>query len=285
MKLEDYVRKSIWEYPSLYKDVDYAKSRLKVLNQVFFTLGNGLELAHTKDPEKGGYYVHPRSREVNGDWVRCLDKPYGKVGFPPLPADFFDVPIYYLYEYDIEAYTVKRGGWGDSSYVRLKPNRNHGPVSKLLEGMDGGRPRLTEAKAYEQFRPYPFCTTHTVFGDLREGGFLQPDWMEGLNDACRAALEYYQDPLRTATDCYHPSRSTPDTNRMFKEYEEMGPDQVRSLRKTWGWPDGDTAPTESEVWEKAEKSWATFMGRQILTLETFLCDGTVINPVEFLPKG
>jgi hypothetical protein len=36
MKIKDFISKSIQEYPLLYKDVNYEKSKLKVLNQLFF---------------------------------------------------------------------------------------------------------------------------------------------------------------------------------------------------------------------------------------------------------
>jgi len=43
IKLKQSITNSIIEYPSLYKDINYDYSRQKVLNQLFFTNGNGLE--------------------------------------------------------------------------------------------------------------------------------------------------------------------------------------------------------------------------------------------------
>lgn len=281
MKLEDYVRKSIWEYPSLYKDVDYEKSRLKVLNQVFFVLGNALELAEPKDPKKGGYYVYPKMKKVKGEWERCPDKPYGADKFPMLPEDFFKVPIYYLYQCEVEMYEVEnKKYWDKSQYFRVKSNKGgdleDDPTFKILGGL-----RMTEAKS-NGFHPYPFSTTYGVFGDLRNGGFLQPDWMEGLIELCKVALAWYKDPSLNIEDSYHPSQSTPSDNRMFKEAEMAGVERVQGLRKTWGWPLADTIPTEAEVWEKAENIWQRFLAKQIETLENFLRDGTVIEPKKYL---
>ena len=74
MKIADYISKSIQEYPLMYKDVDYEKSKLKVLNHIFFTNGNGLEMAETENPEDGGYVVRPKHKKDKfGDWERiCL---------------------------------------------------------------------------------------------------------------------------------------------------------------------------------------------------------------------
>jgi len=43
VKLNLHIAQAIREYPSLYRDVTYEKSRLKVLDQLFFVIGNGYE--------------------------------------------------------------------------------------------------------------------------------------------------------------------------------------------------------------------------------------------------
>lgn len=43
MKLDNYINMCIITYPSLYKDTDYKKSRNRVLDQIYFTNGNGLK--------------------------------------------------------------------------------------------------------------------------------------------------------------------------------------------------------------------------------------------------
>ena len=78
MKLEDYIKRSISEYPSLYAGVDYESSRLKVLEQIFLVNGNGIEWANTGNPKTGGYAVDPQYVRRKGEWHRLKDKPYGK---------------------------------------------------------------------------------------------------------------------------------------------------------------------------------------------------------------
>jgi len=43
MTLEDTIAKSIKKYPSLFKDVNWKKSRIKVIDHLFLTIGNGFE--------------------------------------------------------------------------------------------------------------------------------------------------------------------------------------------------------------------------------------------------
>lgn len=64
MKIADYISKCIQLYPTLYKDIDYNKSKLKVLNHIFFTIGNGMEMAKTKNPNEGGYVVDPKYKKI-----------------------------------------------------------------------------------------------------------------------------------------------------------------------------------------------------------------------------
>lgn len=89
MRLKDYILKHTLEYPSLYLAHSYEESRLLVLEQCFLVLGNGLEWAHTKKPEQGGYMVSPRQRKYKGDWTRTFDLPYGKQTYPEI--DWADV--------------------------------------------------------------------------------------------------------------------------------------------------------------------------------------------------
>jgi len=90
MKIKDYIIKEILQYPTLYKAKNYEESRLQVLNQIFFTLGNGLDFAETEDVAKGGYLVEPKNVELDGDWIRIKDEPYGKETIAPLPKNFFN---------------------------------------------------------------------------------------------------------------------------------------------------------------------------------------------------
>lgn len=267
MKLEDFVAKSIYEFPTLYKDVDYQKSRLKVLGHVFLTCGNGFDLAYTKDPSKGGYYTYAKHRKRKLEYLRCYDAPYGKDKFPALPDDFFDVPIFYLYKADIEMYEVDRKRYGEKSqYLRVRGDIDRFALKRDFDG--SMKLSLSEAKATYEFHPYPFSANYSAYGDLKKGGFLQPDWIQGLIDISRASLDYYTDPEKNKTDSYHPSRTIESSVRDFEK--AASPDGVRELRKRYGYTDSDQIPTLDEITEHRNLSWQDFLARQIAILEEFL---------------
>ena len=99
MKVADFISKTIQEHPLFYKDIDYEKSKLKVLNTVFFNYGTGLELADTESPGQGGYIVEPKYKKDKkiGDYVRVKDKPYGKDKYKSIPDGYFENIVYYVY--------------------------------------------------------------------------------------------------------------------------------------------------------------------------------------------
>ena len=282
MKLKDFVAKNIWEYPSLFKDVDYEKSEIKVLCQVFFTCGNGMELAHTKDPKKGGYYVSPNNYMRNGEWVRKFDKPYGAEKFPELPADFFKYPIYYISQgfngrdANESSYVVKHEDDTDRLYIRIEKPINLG--EKKEKGIDRifREPTLVEAESRYEWRPYPFSFEYSAFGDLANGGFLQPDWMDGLVRLSKAALSYYKDPERTKSESAHPSSTVPEAIQKFAKAASEGPESVVKLKKGyWGW--GDTkseptsdVPTEAEIRKWGDDLFSDFINTRVRTIEAFL---------------
>lgn len=282
MKLEDYVRKSIWQYPSLYKDVDYEKSEMKVLDHVFFTCGNGLELAQTEDPTQGGFYVSPTMKRVKGEWERLPDKAYGVEKFRKLPKDYFKYPVYYVSQGNggrdasESAYIVKNELYGqDSVYIRIHQEIElNASLEKetTLESLFRG-PRLVEAESRHPFRPYPISVDYSAFGDLKNGAFLQPDWMDGLVRVSRAALEYYLDPERTKTEHSHPSFTVPSCIKDFEKAASEGPESVMKLKKQlWGWEKNPTSdvPTEAEIRQWRQDLFDDAIGERVKILNDFL---------------
>ncbi len=69
MKVYQEIVNSIMEYPSLYKDINYQYSKEKVLNQLFFTNGNGYKW-------------------VNGELISDTEERY-----QDFPKDYFNIPI------------------------------------------------------------------------------------------------------------------------------------------------------------------------------------------------
>ena len=111
MKVKDYISQSIKEFPSLYKDVDYEQSKLKVLCHIFFTIGNGLELAETENPKEGGYVVEPQydvDRKTD-EYIRIEDEPYGEDDCKPLPDGYFDDNSHSMYIHPFSPYPFSKG--------------------------------------------------------------------------------------------------------------------------------------------------------------------------------
>jgi len=90
MKLIHYINKQINEYSILYSRPNFFSSQLRVLDQLFGVLGNGLEWAKTVRPEDGGYLCTPTysSEEAvydNDNYIRDFDPPYGEEVYTETP--------------------------------------------------------------------------------------------------------------------------------------------------------------------------------------------------------
>lgn len=81
MYLLDYAKITICEYPSLYLFPDFNSCFIRVLDQVFGSIGSHCEWAQTKNPKDGGYVCIPHYSKRRGEYIRKLDKPYGKEKF------------------------------------------------------------------------------------------------------------------------------------------------------------------------------------------------------------
>jgi len=164
MKVSDYIAESIMEWPSLFKSMDYDQSKLKVLNQIFFVIGNGLDFAQTGDEKTGGYVVSPRHRKKNGRYIRIKDKPYGVETHSCLPEGYFETKIYETRDYGIVEQCAR---YGFSPY----------PFSKDYS---------LACKVY--------------YNDVK----LQPDWMEELVILCKETLRFFNSEEDVKGYTYYP---------------------------------------------------------------------------------
>jgi hypothetical protein len=234
MKVIDFISKSIQEYPSLWKDKDYQSSKLKVLDHVFFTIGNGFELAETGNPETGGYAVEPKFKKnkKTDEWVRLIDKPYGKEKASPLPNGYFESTVFY--ESNGKKYT---------------------------------------ANSLHSFSPYPFSKDFSIVCDVfYDDVFLQQDWMQELVILCERTLEYFQDENQYKHDTYYPTGNKIQSNvRYFEKcFVENGQEGLKELRKIWGYEPKSTVPDFDEVQNRKNDSWNKFHKKQVDFLQLFL---------------
>ena len=266
MKIADYISKIIQEYPTLFKDVDYEKSKLKVLDHIFFTNGNGLELAKTENPKDGGYAVEDKMKKdkATGEWVRVYDKPYGKVKYKPLPKDYFDTVIYYVHSYEPPIRTIyKKNKYtaDDVYYV----------YSKEIDNTRG--PDFYRAESTGHFHPYPFSKGYSIVCDVfYDDVFLQDDWMEELVLLCKRTLEYFTDENQHKVDTYYPTKHQIQYDiKMFEDaLKDGGKKGLKSLLKTWGYKPSETVPSYKEVENIRVDQWEKYKKDKIEFLNSFL---------------
>ena len=185
MKIKDYISKSIQGCPVLFKDIDYEKSKLKVLDQIFFIIGNGLKFAETKNKnkEEGGYLVIPKYIDDGYNYKRLKDKPYGQIKFKEIPEDYFESTIYYVGadESLIETYYQENMYGNDDVYFRCD-------TKNILS-----EPKVRIAENIEDFTPSPIYDDCIFYQIYYNNTFLQDDWLQELIILCKRTLDYYND--------------------------------------------------------------------------------------------
>lgn len=262
MKIKDFISKSIQEYPSLYKDVDYEKSKLKVLNHVFFVYGNGLELADTGNPDNCGYVVEPKHKynKKEDGYKRLKDKPYGEDKYKPIPEGYFDSVVYYVHasEYPLEI-------------IKLDFDRTYYRYSKDVLKSDFSQPKLYKAQSFETFSPYPFCE-YSIIHDVYEGFKLEQDWLDELIILCERTLEYFNDRDQYIKNSYYPSEYQINSNlkHFEKEKRDFGSKGIIRLRKLWGYEESDIIPTYDEITNRKYNIWEQYRNDKIDYLTKFL---------------
>ena len=159
MTLDDSVRKSIFEYPSLFKDMDYAKSRIKVLDHLFLVIGNGYEwydgyLAASVCKKKGRGFKKPEN--------------YGKEKFTKkLDEAYFKTTTYRMFDHHPEILKL------------IKENPTFGDLGKI------------EDRSLYLPTPYPVCEYSAI---VTAPANIRPDWLAGAIETTEWALSFYTGP-------------------------------------------------------------------------------------------
>jgi len=255
MKIADCISQFIQEYPLLFKDVDYEKSKLKVLNHIFFKTNNGLKLAKTKNKKEGGYLTYPTyKKNKKGDWIIDIDKPYGEETYKPIPDDYFNSVIYYVYSSP------------EPIEITLTDRRVYYRYDKEALNSSFIQPKLRIAENLYPFSPYPFY--NLTCKDV----FLQKDWENEFLFLCNRTLEYFNDENQYKSDNYYPSdKNINITLTQFEwRFEEKGIDDIIKLRKTWGYELKEIIPDYTEIEVKKTNSWINYRQGQIETLTSII---------------
>lgn len=265
MKIKDYISKSIQTYPSLFKSNNYEESKLKVLNQIFFVIGNGMEMAWTENPAEGGYVTEPKMKKdrKKDEWVRIYDKPYGKEKFKPIPDSYFEDVVFYVSS-ESSALEILTNCGGYRFLARFDKQT---AVNKYFS------PRLVEAKADDAFYPYPFSKGNSIACDVFYNKlFLQDDWKEELFFLCRRTLQFFEDEEQLKNDFYFPNekRINRDIRHFNEVFSKEGSVGVQRLRKLWDYDYLDIVPTYEEIKTKKWVEFENYKIKQVEFLKAFL---------------
>jgi hypothetical protein len=256
MKIKDFISKNIQEYPTLFKDADYEKSKLKVLDHTFFVIGNGLDFADTENPNEGGYIVDSKYKfnEKTYEYDRIKDKPYGQEKYKDFPKDYFESDVYYVSfsEPLLDMVHKKESLNKDRIYLRYKRN--------------DGEPNIYLANSTYEFKPYPFSKEYSLgCRVLNEGLFLQDDWMEELIFLCKKTLEFFNNESQYKRDAYYPNENDyqKDLRHFETKYQEKGVEGIKHLRDIWGYEIKETIPTIEEIKERKQQVWIKYYNNQV----------------------
>ncbi len=258
MKIADFISQSIQEYRSLYKSFNYEESKLKVLNHIFFTTGNGLELAETKNKKEGGYLTYPTyKKNKKGDWIIDIDKPYGEETYKPIPDDYFDSVIYYISHTRklIETFKID-----DDYSVYFRFNKEI--KDEFM------KPKLLIAENTLPFNPSCTPFSNILFNEI----FLQEDWLKELILLCETTLNYFNNESQYKNNFYYSTEKKINLElELFKtEFEEKGINGIIKLRKIWGYELKETIPDYTEIEIKKTNSWINYRQGQIETLTSII---------------
>lgn len=259
MTLEDYIFKSIYEYPSLYYARAFEESRRRVLEHVFVTLGNGVKFAYTENPEDGGYFCSSKSKKVKEKWERQYDKPYGQVKCSKKIRKKILAGERIIEIRNVDKERSKKIGkiFPKNDYGRNREKNEfwesdikevyqkaYTTLNKDGEILDKCHLRTSPPDAddnYESFcekerHPYPFCfyylnfveinphykkyDYHTIKNmtveELRESkALIRPDWVAGIVEIYKWALEFFENDEKFFGDNYY--NWIDDKNNKFEE--------------------------------------------------------------------
>jgi len=263
MKIVDFISKMIQKYPKLFKDIDYEKSKFKVLNQVFFSSTDDFVIAKIKNPSESGYIVEPKYKKdkKTSKYNRIIDKPYGKEKYKLIPKEYFDNDVYYVYTNEIPLNTV---------YIKNKHKRDKVYFLYKKTNDEFMEPKLYKANNLRYFQPYPFSKESSIVCDIFYNNiFLQDDWMYELILLCKRTLEYFNDENQYKNDIFYPNQI--NINKELKRVKDyFNQNGLNELQKDLGYIIKETLPDNNEIEIRLTNIWNNYRNDQIEFLNNFL---------------
>lgn len=216
MTLENAIYNAIITWPSLYYMVDLSLSRLHVLNHYFLVMGSGKELAYTKDPKRGGYFVSARY----GKQARKYDPPYDKIKVSKKIKEKINngVRMYRIFPVDVRLTRFYSGNIEYATTPIFEDQNSPIDYPEIYSEKQGKAAEFCvefyPIKKDSTWRPYPFSFYHLPFveinpnygkyncqtisgmtiAELRESkSLIQEDWIAGIIEIFREALKWFED--------------------------------------------------------------------------------------------
>ena len=234
MKLKHNIRKSIRNYPLLYKAENYKKSEIAVLEHLFLVIGNGYEWFD-------GY--------LTKDYESPL--PYGKQTARPLKKGFFKSKIYSYRRMSKSVYEI----FLKNKIAKLK-------VDYVKRGKYYYWKYSRDIIGYK-FCPYPICK-YSGFVSMPDN--VRLDWLKGAIKIVKLTLDYYNDETKFKKYFDYPHKKRIDKlSYDFKKLTDEGRFEEVAV-KLWGAKLEDEHNPEAY----AKRFWKKHKQKQIDYCEKFL---------------
>lgn len=280
MTIKQYVDKSIFQYPSLYRTKSYQESRLLVLDHVFLTIGNGLEW------NKAGFIADYGCRKNSKIEEIVFPKNYFTDKMWELNLNTENVKEVQELLKDYYSYIHKTSRYNNTQLIILcndeelikdifkkysLPDEMHKAFFKFLKKPYEPTPYEIEFNSIDERSPYPICEYSALVEMINKRtnschikNFnltnIQQDYIDAGIDIAKHTLDFYNDPEKVKRHSYHPNKSFKE----FKRCYNKDPEKYRKDREEAGMLPKHTIEQWCEIW------WQKFCEEQIKYCEDFI---------------
>ena len=218
MKLIDYVKQSLHQFPTLYLYPDFESSYIRILDHTFGTLGNGLDWANTRNPRKGGYLCEKEFKKYNGEFVRKYNKNYGVEIYDFDMEEFFKNQVVCVYEMNTmkdkfvgtlqEYESHEKNSYWEANLFRVEDDWKISDMFSINYNVCLTNSRKTSNRekdfAFYNWSPYPyFKKQYSCF--WQDGSeYIQEDWKVGALYYLNECEKFFRDEERVKLFCYYP---------------------------------------------------------------------------------
>ncbi len=231
MKLETYILRSIYAWPSLYYKPTMQESRRAILNQLFLVLGSGVEY----NAKTGTFDKDCKRNNIVSISKRTKDR--------ILKGE----KLCYVY-------TKIDGKFNGDVFPFVWPDRDSKETKRFLKDIVKTKKSYLECGVklempikpsdYElyveiwpkdkneyEWSPYPFCWKYLAFVDettqkLINRNLIQDDWREGIVEIYTATLAWFEDDAKFFGDRYYNWSENIKAGDMFHKNWDKHPDCV-----------------------------------------------------------